>query len=261
LMCPQFWRTQRPRPRKLPNDNGFRPVEWPFEDESPTVALIEKIKRAMRHTNPEQPILIKEGPKTLRDATDNFYAFSDTARQSHAPACRDGTPPPTFPTLPECYGWMRVKRDALPELDPPVCWKKVDEDFDWHWAIVYEFVPRASQDIVVGQAHLDFFHAIGFALEPYKPGNWHGGRLIDFNDLCSPFSEDWKRTAVYCREAEKWFWTRECVQGGTKGRDIRPKRSGLRRTRVDHHPPRALHVASFSETRQIRGFNHVKYQP
>jgi len=95
----------------------------------------------------------------------------------------------TADTLPSIARMLRVdesQRDALPELDLPVCGKKVDEDFDWHCAIVYEFVSRASQDIVVGQAHLDFFYAIGFALEPYKPDNWQGGRLINFNDLCSP---------------------------------------------------------------------------
>lgn len=120
---------------------------------------------------------------------------------------------------------MRVKRDALPELDPPV-WKTVNEDLDWHCVIVYEFVPGASPDIVVGQAHLDFFYAIGFALEAYKPDNWHGGSLIDFNDLSSPFSTDWKGTAVLRREAEKWFWTRECVRGRIKTRSIRPERLG-----------------------------------
>ncbi|KAK5637587.1 hypothetical protein RRF57_013302 [Xylaria bambusicola] len=38
-----FWRTLRPNPQPLPQGNGFRAVEWPFEDESRIVALIEKI--------------------------------------------------------------------------------------------------------------------------------------------------------------------------------------------------------------------------
>ncbi|KLU92597.1 hypothetical protein MAPG_11542 [Magnaporthiopsis poae ATCC 64411] len=207
-----FWRTHRPDPAKQPSHlRGPEYFEWPFKDECRAVALMEKIKWAMRRveTDPERTILVKEGPQTVEDAINNLYAFSDAGR--HGTARQDGTltPPPPFPALPECYGWMRVKRDTLSELGPPV-WEQVNEDVDWHWAIVYEFVPPTPQDLGVGQAHLDFFYALGFALDPYKPDNWHGGRLVDYNDICPPFTRGWSRHSVCRCEAEEWFWTREC---------------------------------------------------
>lgn len=127
-----FWRTLRPNPLPLPL-GGFRAVEWPFEDESRTVALIEKIKWAMS-THPG--IKIRKGPPTHRSAVRNSYSFSDEGRQSLRLASRQGvTDPPPFPPLPTCHGWMRVQRDQLPLLYPPVR-HEVDDSVDWHWAIV-----------------------------------------------------------------------------------------------------------------------------
>lgn len=157
----------------------------------------------------EHPILIRTGPKSGKDAIDNLYAFSDEARQS--PHIPDGTPPPPFPPLPVCYGWTTVKRHELPVLDPPI-WKEVDGHLDWHWAVVYEVVPKANQDLAVGQIHLDFFYAVGFALEPYKPDNWHGGRLVDLNDICSAFSIGWRWRAVCSCKAEEFFWTLDVTE-------------------------------------------------
>ncbi|KAJ8126183.1 hypothetical protein O1611_g7455 [Lasiodiplodia mahajangana] len=177
-----FWRTMRPKPQPLPRGNGFRAVEWPFEDESRTVALIEKIKWVMSNTetNPDQFVKIRKGPKTFRDAIRNLYSFSDEGRQSLKTSTRqDLTDPPPFPPLPICYGWMRIQRDRVPRLDPPVR-HEVDDSLDWHWALVYEFVPGAKQDLVIGQLHLDFFYAIGFALEAYKPDNWQAGTLQEY---------------------------------------------------------------------------------
>ncbi|KAK3939768.1 hypothetical protein QBC46DRAFT_408948 [Diplogelasinospora grovesii] len=105
---------------------------------------------------------------------------------------------------------MRVKRNKLPVLDPPV-WEEVDQDFDWQWAIVYEFVQGTKQDMKVAQTHLDFFYATGFAMEAFKQDNWHGGRLIDMNDVCSPFAKGWYPTGIRPRVAETWFWTLEFV--------------------------------------------------
>ncbi|KAI1167420.1 hypothetical protein F5B18DRAFT_601738 [Nemania serpens] len=211
-----FWRTLRPKPQPLPLGNGFRAVEWPFEDESRTLALIQKIKWVMStiETNPDQSIKIQKGPKTFREAIRNLYSFSDEGRRS----CQTSTSqrltdlPPPFPPLPTCYGWMKIQQDQLPLLDRPVR-HEVDGSLDWHWAIVFEFVPGAIQDPVVGQIHLDFFYAIGFALEAYKPDNWHGGRLIDCNDICSPFSIGWRATRVRQRNADEWFWTSDFVRG------------------------------------------------
>ncbi len=161
-------------------------------------------------TNPE--IKIQKGPKTYKNAVRNLYSFSDEGCQSLQTSARQGlTDPPPFPPLPTCFGWLQIQRDQLPLLKPPVC-HEVDDSLNWHWAIVYEFVPGATQDLVVGQLHLDFFYAIGFVLEAYKPDNWHGGRLIDYNDICSPFSKGWYATEVRQREAEKWFWTLDFVR-------------------------------------------------
>ena len=109
--------------------------------------------------NPEkETILIRSGPKTRRDAVRNFLAFSDegrrlktasqNSRETEGKKSNKSTnraPPPPFPTFPKCFGWIRVPRDVLPKIDPPV-WKKVDEQFDCHWAIIYEFVPKASKE-------------------------------------------------------------------------------------------------------------------
>lgn len=113
---------------------------------------------------------------------------------------------PPVPALTECYGWTTVRRDAIPRVSPPVS-DYVDADIDWHWALVYELVPGAPQDLAVGQAHLDFFYAMGFAMEAYKPDNWRGGRLVDFNDVSAPFSTGWRRSAIVSRDAGVWFWT------------------------------------------------------
>lgn len=170
--------------------------------------------------DPDQFVKIKKGPKTYNDALRNLYAFSDEGRQSlRMRSRRDVTDLPPFPPLPACYGWMQVQRDQLPQLNPPV-YKEVDGSLDWHWAIVFEFVPGIRQDLVIGQAHLDFFYAVGFALEAYKPDNWHGGRLIDLNDICSPLSRGWRATEVCERKADRWFWTLDFVREPTVHRRI-----------------------------------------
>ncbi|KAK5637586.1 hypothetical protein RRF57_013301 [Xylaria bambusicola] len=122
-------------------------------------------------TNLEQCVKIRKGPKTYKDAVRNLYSFSDESRRSSQPSTRqDLTDPLPFPPLPTCYGWMQIQRDQLPLLDPPV-WHEVDGSLGWHWAIVFELVPGAPQDLNIGQFHLEFFYAIGFALEAYKPDN------------------------------------------------------------------------------------------
>ncbi|KAI0424630.1 hypothetical protein F5Y09DRAFT_323863, partial [Xylaria sp. FL1042] len=115
-----FWRSLRPNPIPLPR-GGFRAVGWPFEDESRTIALTEKIKWVMS-TNPE--VKIRKGPKTYEDAVHNFYLFSDEGRQKSS-AHQDLSDPPPFPPLPTCYGWMQIRRNQLPLLDHPV-WYEVD---------------------------------------------------------------------------------------------------------------------------------------
>ncbi|KAI0862613.1 hypothetical protein F4860DRAFT_106724 [Xylaria cubensis] len=217
-----FWCTLRPKPQPLPRGR-FRAVEWPFEDESRTVALIEKIKWVMSNEANQGFVKIRQGPKSHKSAVRNLYSFSNEGRQSFQTSGRqDLADPPPFPPLPACYGWMQVQQDQLPWLDPPV-WHEVD-DLDWRWAIVYEFVPKTTQDLVIAQLHLDFFYAIGFALEAYKPDNWHGGKLIDFNDICSPFSVGWSATVVRQRRASEWFWTLDFVQGLITRRRIIRKR-------------------------------------
>ncbi len=175
MVLSQFWRAQRPSPLPLPTGEGFRAIEWPFEDETRTVALLEKIKWAMAQAeaDPEQTIVVRRDPKTYKDAIYNLHACSDEARRSlkTPDASRDRIPPPPFPSLPTCHGWMRIKRDDLPRLDQPV-WAEVDADLDWQWALVYDFVPGAKQDVAVAQTHLDFLPRHGL-----RHGGVQGGQL------------------------------------------------------------------------------------
>ncbi|EJT69370.1 hypothetical protein GGTG_12989 [Gaeumannomyces tritici R3-111a-1] len=91
----------------------------------------------------DDPVAVKirdpKGPQTFEGAVSNFYAFyafSDAPRRSqYGPAGQDAKPPPPFPALPGCYGWMRVKRGSFLKLKPPV-WEcgEANEDVDWHCA-------------------------------------------------------------------------------------------------------------------------------
>jgi hypothetical protein len=65
--------------------------------------------------------------------------------------------------------------------------------------------------LVSPQSDLDIFYAVRFVLQAYKPDIWHGGTLVDFNDICSEFSTGWRKTAVRSYEAETWFWTLDCA--------------------------------------------------
>jgi hypothetical protein len=194
----------------LPNGNGFTQDEWPFEGECRNVALLEKIKWIMEDADadPDRTIGLLRRPKPVADVVSNLRSFSDEARDSTVPTPlrEDPIPLPDFPALPECYGWTTIRRDDIPDLSPGVS-DIVDGEVDWHWAIIYEYVPGAAQDLEVAQAHLDFFYALGFSMEAYKPDNWRGGRLVDFNDISSPFTVGWTRTAVLPRDAKTWFWT------------------------------------------------------
>lgn len=64
------------------------PVEWPFEKEYRTVALLEKIKSIMAdiEADPGRPKPWLRRPKTARDVAANLRTFSDEARQSPEPA-------------------------------------------------------------------------------------------------------------------------------------------------------------------------------
>ncbi|KAK4144475.1 uncharacterized protein C8A04DRAFT_27661 [Dichotomopilus funicola] len=193
LSCPpnpdtdkfQFWRARRPEPRPRPNGDGFIQDEWPFEDECHNVALLEKLKWLITTADVDRPLPILRRPKTVHDIVANLRSFSDEARNSPLQTLLPDNPipMPPVPALTECYGWTT------------------------HWALVYELVPDTPQDLAVGQGHLDFFYAIGFVMEAYKPDNWRGGRLVDFNDVSAPFSTGWRPSAVVPRDAGAWFWT------------------------------------------------------
>lgn len=222
LTNPEFWQTRRPKRQPRPNGQGYTAPEWGLENECLTVALLEKMKWLMADakSHADRPISPLRKPITNRHAAFNLYAFSDEAKCStpSSPSPEDTIPLPPFPPLPICYGWTAVDRDDIPHLDPPVP-NDVYNEVNWHWALVYELVPGARQHLEVGQAHLDFFYAVGFAMEPYKPDNWHGGRLIDINDVCSPLTPGWSPTAVVPRNAKSWF----CWLGFTNSWDITRK--------------------------------------
>lgn len=161
--------------------------------------------------------IILENPQNRPGAVLNLRAFSDEARLSPMQYHRPISPPP-FTNITACYGWMKIKRDDIPCLRPPV-WNDVDGDVDCHWAIIYEFVPPTEQDVKSGQAHLDFFYLTGFSLEPYRYINCRGGRLVDFGDLAVPIAFPhlwWDRYGNCPRDAEKCFRTQSCACPGRK---------------------------------------------
>lgn len=226
LIIHEFWRTRRPKSQLRPDGQIYTLHEWAMESECLTVALLEKIRWSMADTesHADRHIAPMRKPITKRDAAINLYAFSDEAKAStrSIPPPEDPIPLPPFPPLPLCYGWTAVHRDDIPQLDPPIS-KDVDNTVDWHWALVYELVPGARQNLEVGQTHLDFFYAVGFAMEQYKPDNWHGGRLIDLNDVCSPLNISWSPTDVVPRDAKSWFRWLGFTNGWDPKREIVPR--------------------------------------
>ncbi|KAI3342054.1 hypothetical protein F4824DRAFT_272351 [Ustulina deusta] len=114
---------------------------------------------------------------------------------------------------------MQIQQDQFPLLDP-LARHEVDGSLDWHWAIVFKFVLGTKQDLVISQLHLDFFYTVRFALETYKPNNWHRERLIDYNNTCLPFSKGWYTTGVWQHKAQKWFWTLDFVRNPSIRRRI-----------------------------------------
>ncbi|RMZ82253.1 hypothetical protein DV738_g1778, partial [Chaetothyriales sp. CBS 135597] len=198
-----FWRSQRPAPIPTYRDRVYVP-EWPFKEECRIVALLEKMKWAMHYVDqdPTQTICMNRKPENRRDALRNISAFSDEHRskkRNHS----DAISPPPFPPITRCHGWLTVSRDKLPRFHFSL-WREVDEHLDWHWAIVYDFIPAGEPDLAIGQAHLDFFYLAGFDLYPYKHDNWRGGRLVDFGDLRSPLSRYWS-SPVRHDDALVWF--------------------------------------------------------
>ncbi|KAH7146194.1 hypothetical protein EDB81DRAFT_842429 [Dactylonectria macrodidyma] len=212
-----FWRAKRPA-QPVPRSTEPMILDWPFEDECITAALLDQMKRAMADDDAKaaagatRTIATVPGPRTVTEAIRNICAFSDEARQSPRTGAKHShwVYPPPFPPVPNCYGWTTIHRDQIPFINPPV--RSVVDDVDWHWAIVYELVPAGAQDISIGQLHLDFFYAVGLALGPYKCDNWHGGRLVDLNDIRTPYGIGWNRSLVRPRVANKWFLTLDCTQ-------------------------------------------------
>ncbi|KAH7019686.1 hypothetical protein EDB80DRAFT_759811 [Ilyonectria destructans] len=166
-----FWRAKRPT-QPSPKGPGPMVLDWPFEDESITAALLQMMQCTMADDDTKaanganRTITIKNEPKTAAEAKENLC---------------------------------------------------IVDDVDWHWAIIYEFVPGKDQDTDIGQRHLSFFHSVGFALGPYKCDNWHGGRLIDLNDIRTPYGIGWMKSSVRHRDAKTWFST------------LGPKKAGRRR--------------------------------
>ncbi len=148
-------------------------------------------------------VRIKYGPTSAEEARANLCAFSDEACQA-AQQDESRVLPPEFPRVPKCFGWMKIREKEIPRVNPPVE-KATDSELGWRWALVYEYVPQTDQDITTIQQHLDFFFAVGFDMAPWNPYNWHGGRLVDMNDVCSAFNKNWKQRRVCKRDARHWF--------------------------------------------------------
>jgi hypothetical protein len=115
----------------------------------------------------------------------------------------DLTTLPPFPELPLCYGWTLFETRRLPRLAQEFL--KLSYAPSQVFAIVYELVEGIEQDIEVGQRHLDFFYATGFAMEAYKRDDWRGGRLVDHGCVRPRISPFWTSSDWRPRDASKWF--------------------------------------------------------
>jgi hypothetical protein len=169
----------------------------------------------------KERILIDHGPQTVQGALMNIRAFSDEFRQRESQINRDADeglnlrPPPPFPALPICYGWTKLSLDEIKLLPS---WLSRDLHPDGSgcvFGIIYEYIPAQMQDLDIGQVHLDFFYAVGFIVHPYRPDDWHGGRLIDISDVWSVFGRSWDGRDVVRRDAKEWFWTRDYRKNAT----------------------------------------------
>ncbi|KAI1495738.1 hypothetical protein F5X99DRAFT_108007 [Biscogniauxia marginata] len=191
-----FWITSQRRPHIVPRGRslpGFVTVitEFPFKTESRTVDLIQKIESAMSEVqqNPQQTIAIMRGPKTREMVKKNLMAFSKEARDSsQVPASELEGPPPPVPPFPRCHGWLRIDNSLLPFKH---LLRQKPDKVGWSWAIVYEYVPSAVPDIVLAQKFFDFSYDIGLVMT-FKADNWHGGRLVDMNDIKMPTTSSWQ---------------------------------------------------------------------
>ncbi|KAK7426509.1 hypothetical protein QQZ08_006967 [Neonectria magnoliae] len=79
-MDEKFWRAKRPTQL---SPTGPEPIilDWPFEDEYVTAALLEKMKWAMADNDTEvvaganRTIAVKSGPRTAAEAISNLRTF------------------------------------------------------------------------------------------------------------------------------------------------------------------------------------------
>ncbi|KAI1504588.1 hypothetical protein F5X99DRAFT_19540 [Biscogniauxia marginata] len=209
-----FWHTRRPKPHILP---GGTPIHftWPFKRESRTVALIQKIQWAMSEVeqDPKQTVAIKYRPRTRRHAQAMIKAFSEEERYVPRTSTPNSNGLAPFPPFPTCHGWLKLEKSQLPRLHPPV--RKKTDDIGWHWAIVYEYVASTTQDPSIAQTFFDFFYAIGFGLEPFRADNWRGGRLVDMNDIRSPFCSAWRPEVVRHYKAAELFLAQDRAEAPT----------------------------------------------
>ncbi|KAI1823414.1 hypothetical protein F4861DRAFT_549768 [Xylaria intraflava] len=147
-----FWDAERPRdPRQI----------WSFEEEARTAATLEKVKWVIESDN---SIKINKAPQTRKNACYNLYLLSDQGRRHPATDWGPTDPPrddlPPFPPLPTCYGWMKLPHRRLPRLSRWTSMPMEVNEPDWY--------------LLLGDC-------------PFRPHNWHGGRLIDMNDISIPF--------------------------------------------------------------------------
>jgi len=153
------------------------PWAWQFRAEAKTVAMIEKIRWVIDHS--EGPFLVNDFPETQQDMLRSLWLFSDEGRASNADL-KDPVPMSADCQVTRCYGWIKIN------------WKDMPFGYGWnrqdYYAIVYEYVPATEViDLDITTSNVRFFQHAGFVLDVKKLDNWRQGKLVDFGDICSPF--------------------------------------------------------------------------
>ncbi|RSL75127.1 hypothetical protein BHE90_017040 [Fusarium euwallaceae] len=197
-----FWNTRPQEPL-----NRGKPFVFPFQDEARHVAIIEKIRWAVQHS--ENPIMVHPSPKSSELKLENLYCFSEEGQRS-PPEFESSTPMCSADYINRCHGWLKLDKKNWPKNYHQCEWRGrpySPEEADYRWAIVYDYVSSKvkEHDLNVTQANIDFFYLTGFEFAYCKPDNWRQGKLVDFGDLYSPFKRVVQVTPPRRWSAETWF--------------------------------------------------------
>lgn len=164
--------------------------------------LLQTLRGAIAKPDPG-PIRVRAKPISRRQAIVNLHAFSDEGRSE--PLLKDAADCIEVSEMPrtrKCYGWLKIKSEDAGgmKLKPgPIRmrnWEREVEPGQTYYAIVYEYIPEAENDLERVAATLDFCWRAGLEASS-KIDNWSDGVLLDMSDLIPPLVPE--RTHNHCR--------------------------------------------------------------